>query len=222
MIVYMIGLLILVLTSLPVALENGAGLGGFITALIVIGFGTGGIKSNVAPLIADQYQRRRMAIKTLKSGERVIIDPAITMQRIYMVFYWCINLGSLSLIATPYMEKYIGFWSAYLMCLCMFVVGAVVLIVAKKYYVVRPPQGGVIVQAFKVIGQMIAGRNRDAPKPSYKIAHGKPNNNTWDDHFVDEVKRALIACQVFVFYPVFWVAYGQFSNNFVVQGMPPS
>jgi POT family proton-dependent oligopeptide transporter len=71
----------------------------------VIGFGTGGIKSNVAPLIADQYQRKHMAIKTLKTGERVIIDPAITIQRIYMIFYWCINVGSLSLMGTTYMEK---------------------------------------------------------------------------------------------------------------------
>lgn len=52
-----------------------------------------------------------MAIKTEASGERVIIDPAITYQRIYMVFYWCINLGALSLIATPFMEKYKGFWT---------------------------------------------------------------------------------------------------------------
>ena len=80
-----------------------------IAAIIIIGFGTGGIKSNIAPLIADQYQRRKMAIKTQKSGERTIIDPAITYQRIYMVFYWCINLGSLSLIATPFMEKAKGY-----------------------------------------------------------------------------------------------------------------
>jgi POT family proton-dependent oligopeptide transporter len=51
----MVGLLILLLTSLPVSLEHGAGLGGFIAAILVIGVGTGGIKSNVSPLIADQY-----------------------------------------------------------------------------------------------------------------------------------------------------------------------
>lgn len=73
--IYIVGLLILLLTSLPVALNNGAGLGGFIVAILVIGIGTGGIKANVSPLIADQYSRKRMAIKTLKSGERVIIDP---------------------------------------------------------------------------------------------------------------------------------------------------
>ena len=51
----------------------------------------GGIKSNIAPLIADQYQRRKMAIKVQKSGERTIIDPAITYQRIYMIFYWYVS-----------------------------------------------------------------------------------------------------------------------------------
>ena len=49
--VYMIGLLILVCTSIPTALHNGAGLGGFIVSILIIGLGTGGIKSNVAPLV---------------------------------------------------------------------------------------------------------------------------------------------------------------------------
>jgi proton-dependent oligopeptide transporter, POT family len=49
--VYMSGLLILLLTSLPISLQHGAGLGGFVVAVIVIGLGTGGIKSNVAPLV---------------------------------------------------------------------------------------------------------------------------------------------------------------------------
>ncbi len=90
---------------MPVSLQHGAGLGGFIASILIIGLGTGGIKSNVAPLIAEQYQRKKMGIKTLPSGERVILDPAITIQKIYMIFYWCINVGSLSLLATPYMER---------------------------------------------------------------------------------------------------------------------
>jgi POT family proton-dependent oligopeptide transporter len=50
--IYLVGLLILVCTSIPAALENGAGLGGFIAAVLIIGLGTGGIKSNVAPLVS--------------------------------------------------------------------------------------------------------------------------------------------------------------------------
>ncbi|GAO18234.1 hypothetical protein UVI_02022990 [Ustilaginoidea virens] len=215
--IYWVGLAILWTTSLPVSIENGAGLGGYITALIVIGFGTGGIKSNIAPLIADQYQRRVMAVKTEASGERVIIDPAITYQRIYMVFYWCINLGSLSLMATPFMEMYEGFWTAFLMCFCMFNVGIAILILRRKSYVVRPPQGQIITDAFKAIGMMITTRSLDGAKASWRAQNGKSTSVAWDDHFVDELKRALMACKVFVFYPVFWVCYGQFSSNFVTQ-----
>ncbi|KAF1832365.1 PTR2-domain-containing protein [Decorospora gaudefroyi] len=217
--VYIVGLLILTLTSLPTALDHGAGLGGFVVAIIVIGLGTGGIKSNVAPLIADQYKRRQMVIgHDDKTGERVIIDPAITISRIYMIFYWCINVGALSLLATPYIESLVDFWPAFLMCLCVFFIGLLVLVLGRKVYVVRPPQGSVITDAFRVIGMMIRGRNMDAAKPSYRAAVGKSSKKVnWDDHFVDEVKRALVACQVFAFYPIYWVVYGNFSNNFVTQ-----
>lgn len=215
--VYWVGLLILWVTSLPSSIDAGAGLGGYVTALIVIGFGTGGIKSNIAPLIADQYQRRTMAIKTEANGERVIIDPAITYQRIYMIFYWCINVGSLSLMATPFMELYKGFWTAFLMCFCMFNVGIFILVLRRKSYVVRPPQGQVITDAFKAIGMMITTRNLNGAKPSWRAENGKSGKVTWDDHFIEELKRALKACKVFLFYPIFWVCYGQFSNNFVTQ-----
>ena len=215
--VYIVGLLILLLTSLPVSLGNGAGLGGFVTAIIIIGLGTGGIKTNVAPLIADQYQRRVPALETLPSGERIIRDPGITMQRIYMVFYLCINVGALSLLATPYMERDVGFWSAYLMCFLVFLVGTTVLILARQKYVVRPPTGSIITDAFRAMGQMIIARSQDGPKPSYQAAHGKTPTTRWDDHFIDELKRALIACRIFVFYPIFWICYGQFSGNFVSQ-----
>jgi POT family proton-dependent oligopeptide transporter len=216
--VYLVGLLILVCTSIPSALEHGAGMGGFIVAILVIGLGTGGIKSNVAPLIADQYKRKKMALTTTKKGERVIIDPALTIQRIYMIFYGCINLGSLSLLATPYMELYIGFWSGYLLCLCMFAAGTLVLLLGRKYYVVRPPQGSIITDAFKALWMMIRNRNMDAPKPSWQLEHhGVEASLPWDDHFIDELKRALVACRVFAFYPIYWVVYGQFSGNFVTQ-----
>lgn len=117
----------------------------------------------------------------------------------------CINLGSLSLLATPFMEKYKGFWTAYLLCFCVFNVGIFVLIVRRKSYVDRPPQGSVITDAFKAIGMMIASRNYDAPKPSWRAANGKTKPVPWSNHFVLELQRALRACKVFALYPIFWV-----------------
>lgn len=80
----MLGILILFVTSLPTSIEHGAALGGLIAAMIIIGIGTGGIKSNVSPLIAEQYRGTKMKIRVEKNGERVIVDPAVTVQRIYM------------------------------------------------------------------------------------------------------------------------------------------
>jgi POT family proton-dependent oligopeptide transporter len=194
------------LTSLPVSLNHGAGLGGFITAILIIGIGTGGIKCNVSPLIADQYRRKKIAVKTLpKTRERVLIDPAVTIQRIYLVFYCCINVGALSLLATPYMERDIGFWSAYLMCLCMFVIGLVTLVLGRNIYIVRPPQGSIITDAFKAIWIMVKNQNLDSPKLSLQDDFGgTPKAVSWNDQFIDELKRALQACKVFVFYPIYW------------------
>lgn len=83
--IYLLGITILFLTSLPVSIEHGAATGGLIAAMIIIGLGTGGIKSNVSPLIAEQYSETKQKIRVQKNGERVIVDPATTIQRIYMV-----------------------------------------------------------------------------------------------------------------------------------------
>jgi len=95
---------------------------------------TGGIKANVSPLIAEQYTETTLRIKTLATGERVILDPAVTIQSLYNIFYWCVNIGSLSAIATVWLELKVDFWAAYLLPFCFFFIAIVVLVVGKKNY----------------------------------------------------------------------------------------
>ncbi|KAK9459794.1 POT family-domain-containing protein [Lipomyces oligophaga] len=215
-IVYAVGLLILFTTSLPNAIDAGASLGGLVMAMIVIGFGTGGIKSNVSPLIAEQYTNTRRFVRELKSGERVIVDPGVTIQSLFMIFYLCINIGSLSAIATTELELHIGFWAAYLLPFLFFFVGIICLFVGHKYYVKKPPMGSVVPNSFRIIWIALANRNLEQAKPSYRADRGL-SPVPWTDRFVDEVNRALVACQVFVFYPIYWLVYGQMMNNFVSQ-----
>ena len=136
-----------------------------------------------------------------------------------MIFYLCVNIGSLSSIATTEMELHIGFWSAYLLPLLMFLVGFGVLVAGRKNYVDRPPQGSVIIHAFRAmwIGVRSKG-NMEAAKSSYQEEYGRKFRTPWEDRFVDEIKRALVACKVFVFYPIYWVVYSQMLNNFISQG----
>ena len=197
-----------------------------------------------------------MRIRPLKSGERVIVDPTITIQRIYMVkllsdsqfcrmlkvkqiFYLCINLGCLSPVATTEMEQKIGFWPAYLLCLCVFAIGISILIAGEKLYVVHPPQGSIITNAFRAMwiglrsggnmgestftassehGLSVADNVADAAKPSYQDECGRKYKTSWNDFYVDELKRGLSACRVFLLYPIYWVSFSQMNNNMVSQG----
>ena len=112
--VYIVGLVILVATATPSSLEKGAGFGGLITAFILIGLGTGGIKANVTPLCAEQYTGAGLRPETLKSGEQVLVCPELTIQRLFMWFYWVVNIGALSPLITVNVEAKHSFWLAYL------------------------------------------------------------------------------------------------------------
>jgi hypothetical protein len=50
-------------------------------------------------------------------------------------------------------------------------------------------------------------------KPSSLRANGEapPVWMTFDDAWVDEVRRGVIACKVFLWYPLYWLAYNQVS-----------
>lgn len=118
-----------------------------------------------------------------------------------------INVGSFSSLATTYLEKDIGFWSAYLLCLCTFIVGFAVLVSGKKKYVVRPPKGSVIPHALRICWIGLRHRGKlDAAKPEFRLEYGESRPVPWDGLFVDEVRRALVACKVFLFYPIYWVS----------------
>ncbi|KAH8553481.1 POT family-domain-containing protein [Umbelopsis sp. PMI_123] len=217
--VYLIGLLILTTTSIPSAINQGASFPGFVVSLIVIGFGTGGIKANVSPLVAEQYRSKVPFVRTLKNGERVIVTPRATYQKIFNMFYWGINVGGLSAIATTEMEKNIGFWSAYLLPTCMFVPAILVVVLGRKRYIQNPPRGSIFVEAGRLFILASKVKSLDACKPSrLEVDHpDQMANVTWDDVFVDELKRALKACTVFLWYPIYWLCYNQMQSNLVSQ-----
>lgn len=83
--VAIIGHILLIISAVPGVIENSHGsLACFIIAIIVMGIGTGGFKSNISPLVAEQY-KGTLHVQTRKNGERVLVDPVYTTSRIYMV-----------------------------------------------------------------------------------------------------------------------------------------
>jgi POT family proton-dependent oligopeptide transporter len=78
---YTAGLVVLVVTSLPPARESGMAVLGLLLAMLLLGTGSGGIKPNVSALIAEQYTEPERKIRTLKTGEQVVLDRDMTVQR---------------------------------------------------------------------------------------------------------------------------------------------
>lgn len=212
--VYIVGIFILFITSFPQFSDHDTALGGFIASLIIIGIATGGVKSNVSPLIADQVPKEKPSIKFLKSGEKVIVDQALTVQNVFMIFYFMINIGALSLLATTQLEARVGFWAAFLLPFCFFFIALFVLFLGRNQYVKVPVGDKIISKCFRICFIGIRNKfNMDVAKPSVSPEANYP----WSDKFVEEVKRAVLACKLFLFYPIYWLVYGQMVNNFVTQ-----
>lgn len=184
------------------------------------------------------------------NGERVIVDPAATVSRIYLYFYLMINVGSLTgQISMVYAERYVGFWLSFLLPTIMFCLCPTVLFLCKSRYKLHPPTGSVYSKAFRLWQLAMKGRWSLNPlrlfqsttgsgdfwhhvKPS-QMGANKPEWMTFDDEWVDEVRRGLKACKVFLWYPLYCkctftlsddsllmksgLAYNQMLNNLTSQ-----
>ncbi|EGD93138.1 peptide transporter [Trichophyton mentagrophytes] len=229
----LVGHTLLIISSIPPVIVNPNGaIACFVIGLVIMGVGTGGFKSNISPLIAEQYTETQMYIRTEKSGERVIVDPAATVSRIFIIFYLMINIGSLcGQIGMVFAEKYIGFYLSFTLPTVMFCFCPLVLFICRKRYVRTKPGGSIYIKALKLFSLVAKGKGSwnlakmgrdlkdpaswDAVKPS-RIAN-RPAWMTFDDAWVDEVRRGVIACTVFLWYPLFWCAYNQGTTNLTSQ-----
>jgi POT family proton-dependent oligopeptide transporter len=229
------GHLILIVAGLPPVIKNPNGsLGALVVGIVFMGIGTGGFKPNVNPLIVEQLDLERMIVRTLPSGERVVVDPAATASRVYHYFYLFINVGALcGQLAMVYCEHYVGFWLSFtlptiLLCFC-----PLVMLWGRRRYKRVPPQGSVLGRSFKLFLLANKGRWSINPRKTYRQLHdgtfwenvkpskfdaaSKPKWMDFDDAWVDEVHRGFNACAVFLWYPLFWLCYNQINNNLVSQ-----
>ncbi|KAI0300503.1 POT family-domain-containing protein [Multifurca ochricompacta] len=233
----LVGHIILIISAIPPVIvhPNGA-LAALSLAIIIMGLGTGGFKANISPLVAEQQRHLRAFISQTKSGERVIVNPTLTTSRIYMYFYFFINVGAMvGQIAMTFAEKVCLSWV--LPCLhpptAVFLLCPLVLYAGRNRYRRSPPQGSVLGKAIKLWAYAARGRWSANPITLYKNLKAddfwesaKPSNipdserpewMTFDDKWVEEVRRGLKACSVFTWYPLYWLAYNQMVNNLTSQ-----
>ncbi|WWC91477.1 uncharacterized protein L201_006423 [Kwoniella dendrophila CBS 6074] len=227
---------LLVIPAIPKVIAAGkvASFVPFIISVIILAFAAGFIKPSLAPLMCDQSPVKKPVIKKLKSGERVIVDPQVTVQRYMLIFYWCINIGSFWMIVESYVQRLVGFWLAYLLPAFIYILVPIVLLAVYKKLYFAPPQGSVLVEGLKVIKELYkrngfwkAAKGGDEAwhliKPStinQKEEEDEVRTQTeiqktkfvWDDLFVDEIRQTLQACAVSWLLPIFYLADGGIGN----------
>ncbi|OSS44135.1 hypothetical protein B5807_11177 [Epicoccum nigrum] len=221
--VYIVGLVILVATATPSAIQSGAGFGGLVAAMVTIGLGTGGIKANVTPMCAEQYQNARPMLKTLRSGEQVVVDPELTVQKLFMWFYWVVNVGALSPLITVNIEAKHSFWLAYLVPLIAIIISLGIFLAGQKRYVKVLPQSSAIVDAIKTTTIACRERGFQNAKPSHLSEIGKYSKYSfaqqarYTDTYVEDVRRGIKSCKMFLFFPFYFVCWIQIWNNLISQ-----
>ncbi|SPN99809.1 related to peptide transport protein [Cephalotrichum gorgonifer] len=222
--VSMIGHVVLTAASAPkVIIHTKSAFGAFIIGLLTLCVGTGFFKANISPLLAEQNEDTRMRVE-VRNGERVLVDPAITSSRIFLYFYLCINIGSCAgQISMVFAEKYDSGSHCNLIPTGLFIIVPFVLWSQKKKYKLSPPTGSVL-ETFLRLYYRAASKtgwfkkpNWDFVRPSKIAVSERPTWMTYDDAWVDEVRRGLVACRVFLFLPIFHLAYNQMSNNLSAQ-----
>ena len=200
----------------------------FITYLLTL---SGMFKPNLFPVILDQDTQKGLIVKTLKTGERVIQDPEVSAQQLALAYYGLVNVGAFFQVATSYSEKYVGYWLAYLLPGIIYFLLPILLWLVYKKVIRKPPGGSDLGKFFRVLGTSIK-RNGfkhlgkasylEAAKPSILASEGITSLSgkkiTWNDGFVEDVRRTLEACQIFLFFPLYNMNDGGIGNIQTNQG----
>ncbi|MCO5613633.1 hypothetical protein L7F22_067911 [Adiantum nelumboides] len=91
------------------------------------------------------------------------------------------------------------------------IAGQIAMPFTEKYY------GKIFGQPTRWYKNMRADDFWENVKPS-KLGAEKPTWMTFDDQWVEEVRRGFKACYVFILFPFYWLVYNQISGNLISQG----
>ncbi|KGO76740.1 Major facilitator superfamily domain, general substrate transporter [Penicillium italicum] len=219
--------IIQVVGAIPSVLQKGKSNSAppFVLGLLLLSFGAGLFKPNISPTVLDQHKSQTPYVKTLKSGENVIVDPETTNNRTMLLFYMFVNIGAFYMLATTYAEKYVGYWLSFLLSGIIYFLLPILLFAVYKKTKKHPPSGNKdLAEAFK-IGWTALVQNKfqfwrkdfwDAAKP--ETLRSKGIEVTWTDTAVFKVAKTLEACDIFWFYPIYNLNDGGIGSVSTNQG----
>uniref|UniRef100_A0AAR2LZT0 Solute carrier family 15 member 1a n=1 Tax=Pygocentrus nattereri TaxID=42514 RepID=A0AAR2LZT0_PYGNA len=179
--------------------------------LILIAFGTGGIKPCVSAFGGDQFADHQ------------------TRQRstFFSVFYLCINAGSLlSTLITPILRgQECGIHTqqkcyplAFGVPAALMVVSLIVFIAGSGMYIKAAPQGNIMLDVCNCIGFAIKNRFRHRSKRYPKREHWLDwANEKYNKLLIAQIKMVLKVLFLYIPLPMFWTLFDQKGSRWTFQ-----
>lgn len=221
---------IMIISALPPVLQSGHAIGPFALSLYMLSIGAAQFKPNISPTVIDQSPHKIAHVITDKNGEKVIVDPEESINSVMLWFYLLINIGACFGIPTTYLAKLVGYWAAYLIPTILYLLLPPLLWYLNPRLVKQPPGGSDLGNVFKVLGDIFAhgglkriGRKGfwEIGKPSVRKAAGSTKVYSYNDQFVNDVRRTFQACGIFMFSPIWMINDGGLgaAANALTAGM---
>uniref|UniRef100_A0AAR2KKF5 Solute carrier family 15 member 2 n=1 Tax=Pygocentrus nattereri TaxID=42514 RepID=A0AAR2KKF5_PYGNA len=191
-IVYVIGHVIKSVGAIPDVGDSTVHISLSMLGLILIAFGTGGIKPCVAAFGGDQFEEEH-------TEER---------RKFFSIFYMSINAGSWEAIYLIIVES----------CVCARLSAFVVVFIAGSgLYNKGPPEGNVLLNVCKCIGCAISNRWR-RPKNSPKRDHWLDwAEEKYSKRLIQEIKMVLRVLVLYIPLPMFWALFDQQGSRWTLQ-----
>ncbi|KAK3083214.1 hypothetical protein FSP39_016931, partial [Pinctada imbricata] len=202
--IYTAGSIVMAATAFPPPEKVGPLIG-----LLLIGLGTGGIKSCVGPLGADQFRPEQ-------EKER---------SSFFSAFYFMINMGSLlSMLLTPILRadvhciKDTCYPLAFGVPAVLMIIATVILRAGKSQYKLVPPTGNLIGRVFRCIILGLKGkikhRGNSAEKKSHWLYYA---DSKFEVAFIEDVRILLKVLFMFLPLPLFWALFDQQGSRWTLQ-----
>ncbi|XP_072931088.1 peptide transporter family 1-like isoform X2 [Epargyreus clarus] len=203
--VYATGSVLISVTAMPPV--NLPQLEFTIVALLLIAFGTGGIKPCVSAFGGDQFK--------LPEQERYL-------GYFFSLFYFAINAGSLiSTFLTPILRadvKCFGENDCYSLAFgvpgILMVVSILFFVAGKRLYIIKNPAGNVLGRVFTCISHAVFKSCKTKEKREHWLDHA---DDKFDGGLIEDIKSLLRVLVLFIPLPVFWALFDQQGSRWTFQ-----
>ncbi|GFR12010.1 solute carrier family 15 member 2 [Trichonephila clavata] len=206
-IVYACGNIVLAIGSIPNQLIIMRAVS--LVGLFTLSVGTGGIKPCVSSFGGDQFSDEQEEMR----------------HQFFSAFYFAINSGSLiSTALTPVLREDVTcfggtscFPLAYLVTNSIYIIGFILFIIGKTFYVRKPAEGSVLVSFCSCIGHAVY-RRATVKKDEKRENCLDYADDKYDKSLIKDIKCVLSILYMYIPLPLFWALWEQQGSRWVLQG----